>query len=252
MSGISSQIIKGGALLEDTRRFLESWDVAQDPSENLRRFSLTNVLGKTEARRQDVLDRLKERFVAPGAEIVRTLKRLTDDPVAFRTACYYETARSDPLLATFAAEALFRWALDGRKEIDVGAVLEWMRKTPEVPAWSEYTAIRVSRGLLSTLRDFGLLEGPARGRRKRIVQPQLGMRGLAYVALRERQHLGSDRALLASRAWRWYLLDHEGVHRLFLEADRAGILRFHEAGSMMRIDWLLRDLEEVVAHVHVA
>lgn len=251
MSAISSEIIKGGALLEDTRRFLERWDLAQDPSENLRRFSCTDLLGKTEARRRDVLNRLKERFVTPGADIIRALKRLIDDPLAFRIACYYETARSDPLFAAFAEEALFPWARDGRREVDVRAVLEWVRSNPQVPVWSEYTTLRVCRGLLSALRDFGILEGPARGRRKRIVHVHPGMRGFAYVALRERHRLGSDRALLASTAWHWYLLDSEAVRRLFLEADRAGILRFYEAGSIVRIDWFVRDLEEV-AHVDAA
>jgi len=251
MSGINSQIIKGGALLEDTRRFLERWDLAQDPAENLRLFSDTDLLGKTEARRRDVLNRLRARFVTSGADIVRALKSLTDDLSAFRAACYYETARTDPLLAAFAEEALFQWARDGRKEVDVRAVLEWVRSNPRIPVWSEYTALRVCRGVLSALRDFGILEGPAGGRRKRIVQVHMGIRGFAYVALRERQRLGSDRALLASTAWRWYLLDSGAVRRLFLEADGVGILRFYEAGSIVRVDWLIRDLEEV-AHVHAA
>jgi len=189
--------------------------------------------------------------VTSDAGIIRVLKRLTNDPLTFRTACYYETARSDPLLAVFTEEALFQWARDGRKEVDVRAVLEWVRSNPQIPVWSEYTALRVCQGLLSALRDFGILEGSAGGRRKRIVEVHLGIRGFAYVALRERQRLGSDRALLASTAWRWYLLDSEVVRRLFLEADRVGILRFYEAGSIVRVDWLIRDLEEV-AHVHAA
>ncbi len=211
----------------------------------------TDVLGKTEARRLDVLQRLKERFVAPGTEVVRTLKLLTSDPLTLRAACYYETARSDRLLAAFAGGPLFHWAADGRREVRVEDVLGWMRSDPQVARWSEYTSVRAARGLLSTLRDFGILEGPARGQRKRIVQSHLAVRGFAYVSLRERQRMSSDRAVLASEAWRWYLLEPEAVRSLFLEAERVGILRFQEAGSMIRIDWLVKSLEEI-AYVYAA
>jgi hypothetical protein len=71
------------------------------------------------------------------------------------------------------------------------------------------------------------------------------MRGFAYVALRERPHHLSDRSLVETSVWRRYLLSPERVHRLFLEADRLGILRFAEAGTALRIDWLIKNLEEI-------
>ncbi|HXF72497.1 MAG TPA: BrxA family protein [Actinomycetota bacterium] len=242
----SSRIIKGGALLEDTKRLLELWDPEEDEPRNLRRILGSGGLAKSGARQEDLLAVLRRRYVEGGPHVIRTLKVIAHDPRAFREACYYETCRTDDLLAAFAAGPLFgRYWGDGRNDLAVDDVTRWLRSELGVPGWGEYTTRRVARGILSALRDFGILEGAKGGRRKRILPPHLSMRGFAYVALRERGRLPSDRALLASPAWRWYLLDEAALRRLFLEADRHGILRYSEAGSVVRVDWVVRDLEEV-------
>jgi Putative inner membrane protein (DUF1819) len=46
MGEVSSRIIKGGALLEETRRFVEMWDDDQAPQQNLEEFRSRNLLGK--------------------------------------------------------------------------------------------------------------------------------------------------------------------------------------------------------------
>jgi len=246
MTTFTSRIIKGGALLEDTRRLLEVWDPYLDRRENMRRILSSGSLAKSGARQEDVLGPLRRRFLEAGPEVLRALRALATDPRAFREACYYEAARSDELLATFAAGPLYgRYWQDRRPELTVDDAVRWLRDDPRTPGWGEYTRRRVARGLLSTLRDFGILEGVRRGRRKRILPPHLSMRGFTYAALRERARLASDRALLQAPSWRWYLLDAEAVRRLFLEADRQGVLRFSEAGTVLRIDWLLKDIEEV-------
>lgn len=246
MTSFSSRIIKGGALLDDTKRLVEAWDMALDGRENLRRILASGGLGKSGARQEEVLTRLRRRFLQAGPEVLGALRTLAHDPRAFREACYYEAARTDELLAAFAAGPLHaRYWRDGRPELTVDDVVGWLRTDPTALAWGEYTRERVAQGLLSALRDFGILEGARRGRRKRILPPHMSLRGFIYVALRERARLTSDRAVLASSSWRWYLLDPDGVRRLFLEAGRHGVLRFQEAGSAIRVDWRLRDLGEV-------
>ncbi len=246
MTTFTSRIIKGGALLEDTRRLLEVWDPDLDARENVRRILASGVLAKSEARQQDVLGPLRRRFIEAGPEVLEALRALATDPRSFREACYYEAARSDELLAAFAAGPLYQRYWQGSTlELTVDDVLRWLRDDPRVPRWGDYTRRRVAQGLLSTLREFGILEGAPRGRRKRILPPHLSMRGFTYAALRERARLPSDRALLQAPAWRWYLLNTEAVRQLFLEADRRGVLRFSEAGTVLRIDWLLGELKEV-------
>jgi len=53
---ITTRIIKGGALLEDSRRFVDEWNVLRGPEENLKEFRSKNVLGKrSRSRTEDAL-----------------------------------------------------------------------------------------------------------------------------------------------------------------------------------------------------
>lgn len=244
-SSLTARIMKVGAALDDARRFLEAWDPTQPPQINLDRIRTSGALGKTRARSDDVLLILRRRFVAPGTHVVRTLQSLLRDPIAFREACYYEAARCDALLALFAQEPLFTWYLVGRRLIAVDEVVAWLEGDTRCPRWRQGTRRRVARGLLAALRDFGILEGAQGSLHKRITPPRLSLRGFLYVALREREQGTSDRALLTSPVWRRYLLAPSAVHALFLEADRLGLLRFAEAGTVVRVDWIIQRLEEV-------
>jgi hypothetical protein len=241
----TARIIKGGALLADSLRFLEAWNPDLGPQENLARFAASRVLAKTQIRQKAVLDILRRRFLDSHTGVVGALRRLMHDPVAFREACYYEATRTDELLAAFAEGPLFLWYQAGRREVSLDDVSRWLATDARVPRWNMQTRLRVAQGLLATLRDFGILRGATRGRRKQIAPPHLSIRGFIYVALRERGRSKSDRALFKSSVWRCYLLSMEEVRRLFREADRLGYLRFAEAGSMVRVDWLIKDLQEI-------
>jgi hypothetical protein len=243
MKDLDTRIIKGGALLYDTRRFLEAWDQKLGPEENLDRLRRSGALGKRSGKRSaDVLAVLRQRFVEPDGTVIATLRLLLGDPRAFREACYYEAARAHALLAAFVEEALFAWQQAGRTQVTVADAVAWLGSGDRTPSWTEPTRLRVAQGLFSALRDFGLLEGAVR---KRIAPPRLSMRGFAYVAVRERDQHRSGRSLLQAAVWRRYLLAPEHVRALFLEADRLKVLRFAEAGTAIRIDWLIANLEEV-------
>lgn len=241
----TSRIIKGGALLADSRRFLEAWAVDRNPENNFAGLAARRALGKTHVRENAILEILRRRFLDAGPDVMNTLRLLTGDTMAFREACYYEATRTDLLLAAFAEEPLFNWYQAGRRELNVSDVDRWLATDPRVPRWNKVTRTRVARGLLSALRDFGILEGIVGGRFKRISSGYISMRGFGYVALRERARSVSGRSLLESPVWRRYLLTPEAVRRLFLEGDKLGFVRFVEAGSLVRIDWLVENLEEV-------
>src|SRR5438046_2282371 len=117
MSGrLTSRIVKGGALLDDSRRLIDVWDGEESPEENLHRILAENLLGKrSRVRLDEVLDLvLRPRFVDPGRHVIASLKVLRGVPGAFREACYYEAARADPLIARFAEDAVYPSHVEGR------------------------------------------------------------------------------------------------------------------------------------------
>lgn len=244
---ITTRIIKGGALLEDSRRFVDEWDVRRCPEENLQQFRSGNMLGKrSRSRAEDTLAILRQRFVQPGPEVVRALKALTVWPDAFRVACYYEAARNDDLLAYTAGEILYALRHRGWMRVTVEHVEQALLEAPLGPAvkeWGEGTRRRVIHGLLSALRDFDLLEGHAI---KHLARPHMSFVGFVYVLGRLRARLSSSHEIVTSNTWRWWLLDDHQVRSLFLDADREGLLSFSEAGTALRIDWRTDGLEEMV------
>ncbi len=240
---ITTRIIKGGALLED-------WDEAKTAEENLELFRVRNLLGKrSRSRAEDTLAILRQRFVEPGTHLIPALRHLTLRTDAFRDACYYEAARNDELLAYTVGGILNDlrgrgWVRVAVEDID-RALLE-IPPAPAVKEWGDNTRVRVIHGLLSALRDFGILEGRAI---KHIAPSHMSFAGFAYVLGRLREQLASSQAIVMSPVWRWWLLEDRGVRALLLEADREGLLRFSDAGTILRIDWRVDGLEEMVRAV---
>jgi hypothetical protein len=248
LTRFTSNIQKGGALIDDARRVVDVWDLQRDPVENLSRISEENLLAKpSRARADDVLLRiLGPRLVDPGPEIIPALKQLLPSPRGFADAYYFEAARDDALLAAFAEGPLFDWWDEGRIRVDVESVSTWLADLTargEAPSWSDAIRTKVARGLLAALRDFGVLAGRAH---KEFTTPSLSLEGFGYAAFRLHSDGASSRALFATRVWRRWLLDPARVTELFHEAERHGILRFSSAGSAMRVDWVQPTLLEVV------
>lgn len=251
MTEITTRIIKGGALLEDSRRFIERWDEGRANEENLEEFRSRNLLGKrSRSRAEDTLAILRQRFVDPGPEVIRALKRLTIRSNAFRDACYYEAARNDDLLAYTVAQILYELRDRGWVKVTVENVEQALLETPPAPTvkeWGDSTRRRVVHGLLSTLRDFEVLEG--RATKHISARSHLSFAGFVYVLGRLRDQLASSHEIVTSEVWRWWLLEDRQVRGLFLEADREGVLQFSEAGTAVRIDWRVDGLEEMVRAV---
>lgn len=244
---LTSNIQKGGALLDDCRRVVEAWDPSISSEENLQRIAKENLLGKaSRSRTDDVIRRIiGPRFVQPGRHVIPALRGLLGEPRSFVEACYYETARDDTLLAAFAQEPLWHLWQTGRVGVSIADVTDWLSSltvSGQLPMWSDSVRTKTARGLLAALRDFGVLRGASR---KEIVAPSMTPRGFAYVAWREHEQGASSRALATSRVWRRWLLEPDRVLDLFGQAARLGVLQFSSAGSAVRIDWIASSLGEV-------
>lgn len=247
---ITSRIIKGGALLDESRRLVEAWDEGLSPEANLEVFRSGNLLGKrSRARSEDTLAILRQRLVEPGPHVIRSLRPLTLRADAFRDACYFEAARNDGLLAHVAGSVLADLRGRGWVKVaveDVERALLVAPPDPVVKEWGDRTRTRVVHGVLSALRDFGILEGRAS---KHIAPASISFTGFVYVLGRLREVLPSSHQIVSSPVWAWWLLEDRNVRGLLLEADREGLLRFADAGSSVRIDWNLDGLEEMVRAV---
>ena len=244
----TGNIQKGGALIEDSRRLIQTWDLEVAIADNFERILDGNLLGKATRRRsEDLLRRsLGPRLVSPGVHVLAALKDLLSDSVAFAAALYYETSRDETLLAAFAEGPLFDWYQAGRSAVTIDDTTAWIAELTASGSMPPTTAIvrtKVARGLLAALRDFGILQGATH---KRFTHPHISLRGFAYVAFRLHEQGASSTALVTSSVWRRWILDRDRVDDLLFQAARSGLLDYGVVGSAVRVDWHVTTIEEAV------
>jgi hypothetical protein len=244
----SSKIIKAGALLPDTKALLSTWNPELSVSENLQRVRRQNLLGKaSRSRLEDILAIFRQRYLAEetvALALAIIVKRQSSSNTLDRIL-YFHSARADLLLRDVVIEILVpRWS-QGVMEIDVqeieSVLQKWVEEGKTSGHWGDSTVRRVTQGVLSTLRDFGVLQGAVN---KRIAPIYLSIQAFAYIAFYLKQHQPSAAKLLDLVDWKLFFLNREGVERFFLEAHQHGLLEYHVAGSVTRLSFPAETLEE--------
>jgi len=248
----SSRIIKAGAVLADTKTLLAHWDLAASAQENMERAQRDNLFGKaSRSRVRDVLAVFRQRFLGEDS-VTRALAVLVTGKLpaaSLDRILYYHAARADPLLHDVVTEVLAPLTARGITDIDVPEVRQplkrWVAEGKTSAPWSDPTVERIAQGLLSALRDFGVLQGAVK---KRIAPAFLPVEAFAYLAFYLKQHQPSGAKLVELPDWKLFFLPREGVERSFFEAHQSDLLEYHAAGSVTRLTFPAATLEEY-AHV---
>ena len=233
----NTRIQKGGALLEDMRMLVRSWEEI-DRSDG--RAEVRRLLGKkTLARSQDTLIRaFIPRFIQGDPPSAWKIARLLEDrnvaPEILRPIYYWITARSDRLLYEFVTEELIHIARSGDGSVRIEETAVWIsshiKKTGQ--AWSPTVTLKVGRGILAALRDFGILEGALK---KRVAPVHLPIEAFCYIAFWLGKLGFSGEALICHADWSLFLLSPKNVERLMLESHQQNLLSFHSAGRIYRV-----------------
>jgi len=189
----TTRLQKGGALVAEMRRLVLEWD---DKPDCLNRLVEANVLSLPSQRRtRDVITRtFVPRFVRSHPpdlwRPVSVVERAGWSRESLLPIHYYAAASAEPLLWDFAAEFLTDRAARGLPEVrtDDAVRFIWLASSDYFPdgRWSPTVSLKVARGLLAALRDFGILAGTGK---KRITPIYLPTESFAFLA-RLRQVVG--------------------------------------------------------------
>ncbi len=247
-----AKIIKAGALLADTKTLLAHWDTTTSVYKNIERLRRENVFGKvSRSRVEDVLAIFRQRFLTeePVTRALVVLVREKLPAAALDRILYFHAARSDRLLHDAVTEILARLQARGITDIDVLEIQrplkKWVEEGKTRGRWSDPTIVRIAQGLLSSLRDFGVLQGAVK---KRIAPAYLPVEAFAYLAFYFKQHQPSGAKLIGLPDWKLFFLTTEAVERFLYDAHQHGLLEYHAAGSVTRLTFPAQTLEEY-AHV---
>jgi hypothetical protein len=207
-----------------------------------------NLLGKkTKARSTDVYRRsFTHRFLngdPPSAwRIVRPLEDREVPVEILRPVYYWITARSEPVVYDFVLEEVFRRSKASDLSIRVDETVLWIKKklSERNQSWSETVSLKVARGLLAALRDFGILDGVAN---KRIAPVYLPVESFAYLAFVMYKLRLSGERLIMHPDWKLFLMEPSVVENLFLEAHQNRFLHYDAAGKIHRIEFFAHSME---------
>jgi Putative inner membrane protein (DUF1819) len=162
----SSKIIKAGALIGDTKTLLSYWDVSASVEDNISRAQRDNVFGKASRSRVEALLAIfRQRYLTEESvtKALVTLLRTSFPTAALERLLYFHSARADQLLGDAVTEILVPMRARGLVDINVQdfqrTMAKWVNEGKTAAHWSEPTIIRIAQGLLSALRDFGVLQG---------------------------------------------------------------------------------------------
>ena len=244
----SSKIIKAGALIGDTKTLLSHWDASVSVAENIDRIQRDNVFGKaSRSRVEDILAIFRQRYLAEEcvAKALVALVRGKFPAAALERIFYFHSARADLLLHDAVTEILVPLHAQGLVDINMQefqrSLAKWVAEGKTTGHWSEPTITRISQGLLSALRDFGILQGTGN---KKIAPSFLPTESFAYIVFYLKQHQPSGAKLLELPDWELFFLSREGVERFLFEAHQRGLLEYHVAGSVTRLTFPANTLEE--------
>jgi len=248
----TSRIIKAGALLPDTKTLLSHLDSSESVKPNLQRLQRENIFGKaSRSRVEDIAGIFRQRYLTEPS-VIRALVTLVRERLpasALDRILYFHAVKADRLLHDVVTEIVGPMIASGLSDISVDkvqkTVARWVKEGKTTSTWSEYTIVRVSRGLMSALRDFGILQGAVH---KRIAPTYVPVTAFAYVMFYLKEHQPSGVKLVEHPNWRLFFLPREGVERFLFEAHQRGLLEYHAAGSVTRLSFPATTLEEY-AHV---
>jgi hypothetical protein len=244
----TSRIIKASALIADTKLLLAGWDAEQSVEENLDRARRQNIFGKASRQRvEDILLIFRQRYFDDG-DVGRTLVTLAQNGAAeswVEPLLYFFSAQNDRILRDVVVEVLCARQLAGYSDVPRNVVLRairsWVAQGKTTTTWGDETIERVAQGVLATLRDFGVLRGSVN---KRLTPIYLPVPSFVLIAFWLHQREQSGDLLLQSEDWKLFFLPVEGVERFFLEAHQEHLLTYQAAGSVIRVEFPVSNLEE--------
>lgn len=241
----------GGAFIDETRILLDIFDPAVDINTWVEQIVRKNVLGKrSRSWTNEIVKRyFLARFVTKESSYAwKALKILCAKNVdlsIIRSIMYYHTAKIDDFFYDFVILDLFDRYYAGQLAISSGDVYKFIESAkPGMfdQMWSDSVKGRLSRGVMSTLRDFGILEGKSK---KQIANFYLPIEAFAYVAFLIHSRVSTGELIIQNEDWKLFLLKPQAVERMFLESHQTGYLKYHAAGRLIRIEFPYHSTEEL-------
>lgn len=167
MGSYLSTLASKAALLEETRLFLVTYGQSYDLEATAQALLNTVLVQRSRRTRMIIVKIIKSRLVSwnPPDWVLQDLISFAHEPNldSLRAALLLHIPRQDHVLYDFVQQVIVPHQHSGEVKMfpsDVQTFLDTsLQEHPEISQWGFETRLRLSRGILATLRDCGLLKG---------------------------------------------------------------------------------------------
>ena len=233
---VSQRLLRKGALIEETYRAFQRWDLDASAEDNLKR--LTEGDFKTAAWGREVRVTLQRRF--RDYEESKPLIRLAAASLPideWRSCLLLWIGTKERLFGDFVRHWLFIEFEHGTYTLRASAVSpflsEYWKEAGSRSPLSAYGELRTGRDLLRMARDFGLLEGD--GPIKTLTRPHLSDRTFLFWAHWIAEREGSTSRVGKSSSWRLALMRPGDIEQELLRLHQFRKLDYQVAGSLVQL-----------------
>ena len=247
-------VCKGTAFLEETKALLRAWQPGESPTEFRHRVLREDLLGRMTAyRASDIVRRVFAwRFLRPDNRPAILLKRLIErgqPGQIFSDLCFLYAARNDDLIRDAVTHLYWPSLSEGRLHLSPAYVVEFLRQADQdgrVPEpWTEQVKLKVARGVLKALTDFGLLREIGRGKRE-LVHFRPADQTIVYLAHDIHFSGSTDASIIGHRDWALFGSRSRDVASALDRLSGEGWWLAQIAGTLIRVTWKYASMEEVV------
>jgi hypothetical protein len=247
-------LIKGTATLDELRILFNAWNPDETPQDFANRVQLDGILTKQTAKRLNdlVLLVFQPWFLAPDNRAARRLKafnQLGGDRQVFNELVFVYKARSEAVLYDFVKDAFWMASNEGALYLRTRDIEDFLRQAQESDRvekpWSKSTQRRLAHGVLGALTNIGFLREEKRYQYDYVSYHPTDFT-VAYLAYDFHLAALTDGTLVEHPDWGLFGLGRRQVlERLARLDDRAGLI-VQEAGSVIRITWMHKDMEGLI------
>ena len=249
----STQLHTGLGVLEESKSLLRLWEPGMKAPALCQKALKSGSFSKMSARRVRnlVIECFAPRFLRDGGEPAHYLQRLSPflSTREFEQLLFLYTCRANLILADFVVEVYWERFGAGQQELTNLEARDFVvcaiRERRTAKAWSPGTIRRQAGYLTGACSDFGLLE-PGRKTRRKILTYRLESRVAAVLAYDLHFHGNGDNAFMANPDWRLFGMDQTDIVEEMKKLSLKNWLIMQKAGTLTRITWKCKNLEELV------
>jgi hypothetical protein len=206
-----ANLTASAGLFDETRRFLLSLGETGDSGKTRQAMVEGGLPQRSRRSRVNILKLILQRLASwqPPQWVWDDLIDFAGDShkESLKSALLLHLARQDKLVYDFIQSVVWRKWETGDINLEAADLQKFLDANqsghPEVGKWTNATRIRLSRTVLTTIRDYGLLEGRTN---KRIVEPLVPPKVINHLAHLLREEGVAESEIAAHPDWRLWLM----------------------------------------------